>query len=228
AEYAYGAQLLKEKKGAEAEAWLLRAKEHGINSANETLGELYFNEKKYKEAYPLLTLAKSANSKYQLAVMFERGLDVIPNYYRAYISYQEAYRLGRKGAKTDMARVGRLKSETEQAHFDAAERIDSAYQKELIERCGEKTTHLNIRTGGERVYLHGLASFPFEGANGFLLHTPEGEVFYVIDTEQQTDIKQFQYVDVSAITTGNALIISGDDDSTLNLYQLYFQKQCQP
>ena len=226
AEYAYGEQLLKKNKTAEAKTWLLKAKEHGITAADAALGTIYFNDKQYSEAYPLLDAADTAAAKYQLGKMFEYGLGIKTDYYTAYMLYKEAYHLGLKGAKKDMARVDKQKTEREQAHYEAAKRREGEYQKEFAQRCGEKITNRNIRSAGETVYLHGLVELPLENADAFLLDTEDGRKFFVLGADQ-ADTKQFQHVDITAKSTDKSLIISGDDDSTVTIFQLYFQKNCQ-
>ncbi len=228
AEYAYAERLLKEKKRAEGKRWLLKAKAHGMAAANAPLGGLYFEEKNYEEAYPLLDAAESAASKYRLGVMFERGLGVEANYYSAYALYKEASRLGYANAKKEMARVDKLKTQSEQAHFEAAKRKKRQYKKELAERCGEKAIQRIVRTSDMKVYLNGLVSLPLDDANGFLLHTDDGKQFYVIDTDRRADIEVFQYANITATAIGNAITISSDDGKTRDVYQFYFQQHCQP
>jgi hypothetical protein len=226
AEYVYGEQLFKKNKTAEAKTWLLKAKEHGITAADAALGAIYFKDKQYRAAYPLLDSADTATAKYQLGKMFEHGLGIKADNYSAYMLYKEAYRLGLKGAKKDMARVDKLKTEREEAHYEAAKRREGERQKELAERCGEKRTNRNIRTAGKTVYLHGLIELPLEGADGFLLNTEDDRKFFVLGADR-AGIKQFQHVDITAKSTGKSLTVSGDDDSTVTIFQLAFQKECQ-
>ncbi len=228
AEQAYAERLLQNKKRAEAKTWLLKAKAHGMAAANAPLGGLYFEEKEYEKAYPLLASAESAVSKYQLGMMFERGLGTEPNNYSAYALYKEALRLGYPDAKKEMARVDKLKTQSEQAHFEAAKRKKRQYKKELAERCGEKAIQRIVRTKDMKVYLNGLATLPLDNANGFLLHADDGRQFYVIDTEHQADIAPFQYANITGIATGNAVTVSSDEGTTRDVYQFYFQQHCQP
>jgi len=226
AEYAYAEQLLKKNKAAEAKTWLLKAKEHGVTAADAPLGSIFFKERQYSKAYPLLDSADTAAAKYQLGKMFEQGLGVKADYYSAYMLYKEAYRLGLKGAKKDMARVDKLKTEREEAHYEAAKRREGEYQKELTKRCGEKITNRNIRTAGETFYLHGLIELPLENADGYLLNTEDGRKFLVTGAVR-ADTKQFQHVNITAKSTGNSLTISDDNDARVTIYQLSFQKECQ-
>ncbi|MBU1642722.1 sel1 repeat family protein, partial [bacterium] len=226
AEYVYGEQLFKKNKTTEAKIWLLKAKEHGSTAADAVLGTIYFKDKQYRDAYPLLDSADTATAKYQLGKMFEHGLGIKANNYSAYVLYKEAYRLGLKDAKKDMARVDKLKTEREKAHYEAAKRREGDKQKELVERCVEKITNRNIRTAGETVYLHGLIELPLENADGFLLNTEDGRKFFVLGADR-ADAKQFQHVDITAKSTGKSLTVSGDNDSKVTIFQLSFQKNCQ-
>ncbi len=226
AEYAYGEQLLKINKTAEAKTWLLKAKVHGVTAAGAPLGSIFFKDKQYRKAFPLLDIADTAAAKYQLGKMFEHGLGVKADYYSAYMLYKEAYRLGIKGAKKDMARVDKLKTEREEAHYEAAKRREGEYQKELAQRCGEKVTNRNIRTAGEMLHLHGLVELPLENSDGFILNTEDGRKFFVLGADR-ADTEQYKHVDITAKSTGKSLTISGDNDSTMTIYQLSFQKNCQ-
>ncbi|WP_345974957.1 tetratricopeptide repeat protein [Sulfurimonas sp. HSL3-7] len=228
AEYAYAERLEQNNKPEEAKTWLLRAKDHGITAANGPLGGLYFEDKEYEKAYPLLDAAKSATAKYRLGVMFERGLGVEPDYYSAYQCYKEAARLGYGDTGKEMARVDKLKTQREQAYYEAAKRKKRLYKKELAERCGERAIKRIARTKDTKVYLNGLVSLPLEDVNGFLLHTDDGRQFYVIDTDRQAGLKPFQHADITAISTGNAITVSSDNRGTRDVYQFYFQQHCQP
>lgn len=228
AEQAYAERLLQDKKGAEAKTWLLRAKAHGIAAADGPLGGLYFEAKEYEKAYPLLDAAKSGAAKYRLAVMFERGLGVEIDNYRAYQLYKEASRLGYANTKKEMARTDKLKTQREQAYYEAAKRKKRLYKKELAERCGEKAIQRIARTKDTKVYLNGLVSLPLEDANGFLLHSDDGREFYVIDTDRQAGLAAFQYANITATSTGNAVTVSSDEGTTRDVYQFYFQQHCQP
>lgn len=226
AEQAYGQRLLQNKKSSEAKTWLLRAKAHGIAASNGPLGGLYFEEKAYKKAYPLLEAAKSGAAKYRLGMMFEKGLGVETDYYSAYQNYKEAARLGYGDTRKEMARVDKLKTQREQAHYEAAKRKKRLYKKELAERCGERAIKRIARTKDTKVYLNGLVSLPLEDANGFLLHTDDGRQFYVIDTDRRAGLKAFDHADITAISTGNAITISSDDGGTRDIYQFHYLKNC--
>ena len=75
-------------------------------------------EKKYQKALKHLSAAQSANAKHQLAQMYERGLGVKINFYRSYMLYTESLKLGQKKAKKDVARLAKLKTGKEKAHYD--------------------------------------------------------------------------------------------------------------
>ena len=227
AEYAYGLALLKEKRRADAKAWLIKAQEHGISAANATLGALYYKDKNYPKAFEYLSIAKSGYSKYRLAQMYEHGLGVDINYYRSYMLYKEAVKLGRKKSKKDVARLVKLKTGKEQAHFDAAKRKERQRLKAFNQRCGEKPILRNLRTKDMKINLRGLVSRPLQSAHGFIVNSEEGKQFYVIDTKQTADVKQYQYVDITVKATGNAITISNANGLTTDVYQLHYQTQCQ-
>ncbi len=226
AEYAYAKMLLKEEKKPEAQEWLTKAHEHGIRAANELLGDLYYSNKHYVEAAEYLGAAESAKAKYKLAGMYEQGLGVETNYYRAYILYKEAERLGEKKAKKDVARLAKLKTPKEEAHYDAAKRKERQLLQEQIERNGEDPILRNIRTKGMRVHLQGLVMLPLEKGHGFIIHSEDGKKFYVIDQQQQADVEQYQYVDITAEATGNPITVSNNIGLTRDIYQFRFQKHC--
>ena len=227
AEYAYGQQLLQKRGSDEAKEWLIKAHEHGISAANAALGTLYFEEEKYKKALQYLSVAKSAKAKYQLAEMYERGLSVETNFYRSYMLYKEALKLGQKNAKKDVARLAKLKTKKEQAHYDAAKRKKRQQQKALTLRYGEEPIHRNIRTEGMSIRLKGLVTLPLQNNLGFIVHSEDGRQFYVIDFKHEADVSQYQYVDIVTEATSYAITVSNDKGLTTDIYQFTFQKHCQ-
>lgn len=227
AEYAYGQQLLQEKRDEDAKEWLIKAQKSGISAANASLGTLYFNDKNYQKALGYLSAAQSGDAKYQLAEMYEGGLGVEINYYKAYMLYKEASRLGQKKAKKDVARLAKLKTKKEQAHYDAAKRKKKQRQKAFILRNGEEPIHRNIRTKGMSIHLQGLVTLPLQNSHGFIVHSEDGRQFYVIDSEHQADVRQYQHVDIVTKATGNAVTVSNDKGLTTDIYQFTFQKHCQ-
>ena len=226
AEYAYGKQLLQEKNDA-AEAWLIKAYKHGINAANTELGALYFDNKNYKKALQHLNLSKSAGSKYQLAKMYERGLGVEINFYRSYMLYKEALKLGLKKSKKDVKRLVKLKTTKEKAHYDAAKRKEQQRQKALRLRNGEAPILRNVRTKGMSIHLQGIATLPLKGSHSFIVHSEEGKQFYVIDSKQEADVQQYQHINIVTTATGHAFTVSNNEGLTSDIYQLTFQKYCQ-
>ncbi len=226
AEYAYAKLLLNEGKKTEAQAWLTKAHQHGIRAANDLLGDLYLSHKEYLDAAQYLSAAESAKAKYQLAGMYEHGLGVETNYYRAYILYKEAQKLGEKKAKKDMARLAKLKTAKEEAHYSAAKRKERQELQEQVERDGEDPILRNIRTKGMRIHLQGLVTLPLEKSHGFIIHSEDGKKFYVIDHNQQADVEQYQYVDITAEATGNPITVSNSIGLTRDIYQFRFQKHC--
>lgn len=224
AESAYGLQLLQEHKDEQAQEWLLKAKEHGINAVNAALGKLYYQQEKYREALAYLNAAENSYAKYQLGVMYERGLGVDIDNYKAYIYYKQALRLGKKSAKTDVERLAKLKTAKEEAHYDAAKRKEKKRQKAITQRCGEDPILRNIRSAGMSIHLRGFVTLPLQSTQGFIVHSEDGKQFYVINTENKADIAQYQYVDIAVKATGNAITVSNENGSTVNIYQFYFQK----
>ncbi len=227
AEYAFGLQLLNDKKREEAKVWLTKAQEHGINAANSTLGILFFEDKEYQKAYEYLTVAESSDAKYQLAVMYEQGLGVEADYYRSYMLYKEAAKLGHKNTQKEIARVGKLKTEKEKAHYSAAKRKEREHQEELVLRFGEVPILRNVRTAGMTIHLQGLATLPLGSGHGFIVHSEDGKSFYVIDAQQKADIQQYQYVDIVTKATGNPVTVSDNEGLTTDIYQFIFQEHSQ-
>ncbi len=227
AEYAYGKQLFQDKNSAEAKKWLLKAHEHGITASNALLGELYYKEKKYQEAFAYLDAASDGTSKYRLAVMYELGLGVDVNYYRSYIYYKQAFKLGRKSAKKDIARLTKLKTETEKAHYSVDKRRERQRQEEEVLHFGEDPILRNLRSEGTMIRLKGIVSLPLQNDHGFIVRSEDGKAFYVIDPGFKAGVEAYQYVDITAKATGNAITVSGPDGLTVDIYQLYFQKYCQ-
>lgn len=227
AEYAYGLQLLKDKKTDEAKVWLIKAQEHGISAANSTLGVLFFEDKEYPKAYGYLTAAKSSDAKYRLAEMYERGLGIEVDYYRAYMLYKEASKLGRKNTEKDIARVDKLKTEKEKAHYSADKRKERERREELVLRNGEAPILRNVRTAGMTIRLQGLATLPLGSGHGFIVHSEEGQSFYVIDAEQKANIQQYQYVDIVTKATGKPITVSDNKGLTKDIYQFIYQENSQ-
>jgi len=226
AEYAYGLQLLKAKKRSDAKTWLHKALTDGIQAAHATLGALYYNEKDYEKALHHLQAAQSSYAKYRLAKMYEHGLGVKVNYYRAAMLYKEAERLGRKNIKKDLLRLSKLATPKERAHYEAEQRKLRQKKKKLTSLNGVEPTLRNLRERGLMIHLKGLVSLPLPSAQGFLITTDRGRQFYILDTEKQARVKAYQYVDIKARTSGHAVTISSADGLTTDIYQLYFQKHC--
>ena len=227
AEYAYGQALLKEKRRDDAKEWLNKAQKHGVNAANGTLGALYYKDKKYTKALTYLSVTNSSYAKYRLAQMYEKGLGVEVNFYKAYMLYKEAVKLGRKKAKKDVARLARLKTSKEEAHYSAAKRKEKQRLEAFCQRCGEEPILRNLRTKGMQINLRGLVSLPLQSAHGFIVNSADGKQFYVIDSEQKANVSQYQYIDITTKATGNAVTISSADGLTVDIYQLHYQTQCQ-
>ena len=227
AEYAYGRQLLQEKNRDEAKEWLIKAHEHGVRLTNATLGAIYFAEKQYKQAYVHLSNAKSGYAKYQLAKMYEHGLGIEVNFYKAYMLYKEALKLGRKKAKKDVARLAKLKTNKEQAHYDAAKQKEKQRLKASTLRNGEEPILRNIRTKGMAIHLQGLVTLPLKEGHGFIVHSEEGKQFYVIDSREQADVKQYQYIDIVTKATGHAITVSNETGLTTDIYQFTFKNHTQ-
>ena len=226
AQYSYALELLKSAKTDEAEAWLLKARSNGITAANAQLGALYYKQKAYDKAVEPLSLAKDAASKYKLAKMYELGRGVELNYYHAYVLYKEAVKLGRKKSKKDVKRLSKLKTSKEQAHYDAALRKEKQHVKALASKNGATPILRNLREKGLLIRLKGFVSMPLKKAHGFMLTTESGKPFYIIDTNQKAHVSQYQYIDISAKATGTAVTISDDQGTTVDVYQLIYEKAC--
>ncbi len=226
AEYSYGQMLLKEKRREEAKEWLLKAKAHGISAADATLGAIYYKDKQYEEAFSYLDAADSSYAKYRLGKMYELGLGVEVNYYKSYMSYKQSVKLGKKGAKKDVSRLAKLKTEREEAHFHAQKRKDAQRQKAFVQRNGEEPILRNVRTKGMDIYLEGIVSLPLQSSHGFIIHTEDGKQFYIIDTNHKANVHKFQHVQITAKATGNAITVSSEEGLTDDIYQLYFQQHC--
>ncbi|MDA3946942.1 MAG: tetratricopeptide repeat protein [Helicobacteraceae bacterium] len=227
AEYAYGEQLLQEKKRAAAKEWLLKAKEHSMSAANATLGMLFYNDKQYKDALEFLEAADSSDAKYRLGTMYEQGLGVEIDYYTAYMYYKQAVKLGRKNVKQDVERLSKLKTGKEKAHYHAARRKEEQLQKEFVQRFGEDPILRNIRTQAMKIHLTGIVFLPLKNEQGFIVQSEDGKLFYVIDLDHKANIKQYQSVDLTTEATGNAITVSDENGLTVDIYQFYFQEFCQ-
>jgi len=226
AEYAYGLALLKAHKKSSAKQWLLTAKAHGIAAANSALGKIAYEEKDYEKALAYLKDADTASARYLLAKMYEKGKGVPVNYYHAYVLYNEAKKLGLRSAKKEVQRLSRLKTEREEAHFKAAQRKERQLQAQLKREQGAEPTLRNLREKGMSIHLQGIVSIPLSSAQGFVVTTADNKQFYIIDTKHQAKVSDYQFVDLTAKSTGHAVTVTGEDGLTTNIYQLYFQKHC--
>ncbi len=223
---AYGLYLYRKKQASEAKPWLIHASEHGMLPATEALGLIYFDEKAYTKALPLLEKCNTIKAKQTLAKMYEHGLGVNLDYYKATMYYKDAVRLGAKKLDKNVARLSRLSSAKEKAHFEAAKRKTREQAKKLLHTYGEKPILRNLRTAGLKIRLHGIVSLPLGTSQGFIVSTPDGKQFYVIDSKQKAGVKQFDYVDIATKATGNAVTISSDDGLTTAIYQLQYLNKC--
>jgi hypothetical protein len=77
------------------------------------------------------------------------------------------------------------------------------------------------------IHLQGLVTLPLQNSHGFIVHSEDGRQFYVIDSEHQADVRQYQHVDIVTKATGNAVTVSNDKGLTTDIYQFTFQKHCQ-
>jgi len=110
AQYQYGMYLIKEGKTTEAKKYLQMAVNQKYSEANYPLGKLYFQDKKYKQAYALLNQAdENADSMYMLGYMNEYAKGTSKNYYSASMYYQKAKKLGKKGVQKDINRMAMAK-----------------------------------------------------------------------------------------------------------------------
>ena len=226
AEDAYGHYLLKNKKVADAKVWLEKADAHGMSSATDSLGIIYYNEKRYDKALSCLKEAKSVQAKVSLAKMYEQALGVNLDYYRAYMLYKEAVRLGAKQYNKKVKQLSRLSSDKEKAHYEAAKRKQRERAKQEEALYGQEPILRNLRTAGMKIRLKGIVSMPLGMTQGFLLTSPEGKSYYVIDTKQKAQVSQFQYVDISTKATSHPIVVSNDDGLTTPIYQLYYLARC--
>ena len=226
AQYTYALQLLKQKKRKEAKKWLLKSYRNGYKKSSSTLGALYFKDENYTTALKYLKQANSPYAKYRLGMIYEHGLGVRSNSYTAYIYYKESLQLGRKRAKKDIARLKRQYTTSEQAHYDAQKRKDLQKKKAFVTQCGTTSIVKNLRIEGTLIHLEGMVTLPLESNLGFLLHNEKGEAFYVINTLQELKPTAYQFVDISAKTTGQSVKISSENGLVTPIFQLIYQKQC--
>ncbi len=227
AEYTYGLTLLREKKRKEAKKWLLRAYKHGIKKSSSTLGALYFKDEAYEKALNYLLQANTSYSRYRLGMMYEHGLGVRVNNYTAYMYYKEAFRLGKKNAKKDVQRLKKQYSASERAHYDAAFKKNAKKMKDFVKRCGETTIVKNLRVEGTLIHIEGIITLPLPSATGYLVHDEKEQLYFVANKQTQQALKPYQYINITAKTTGNAVSISNDKGLLSPVYQLRFQHQCQ-
>ena len=226
AQYLYGLQFLKQKQRKEAKKWLQRSYKNGYKKSSATLGGLYFKDEKYDTALKYLKQANNAYAKYRLGMIYEHGLSVRSNSYSAYIYYKEALKLGRKRAKKDVARLKRQYTASDRAHYDAQKRKDIQKETAFITECGTSSIVKNLRIEGTLIHLDGLVTLPLESQLGFLLHNDKGEAFYVINPDHEVQLTAYQFLDISAKTTGNAIKISNNNGLLSPVYQLIYQKKC--
>ena len=226
AQYLYGLQLLKQKKRKEAKKWLLKSYKHGYKKSSSTLGALYFKDEKYATALKYLKQANSPYAKYRLGMIYEHGLSVRSNSYTAYVYYKESLHLGRKRAKKAVSRLKRQYTESDKAHYDAQKRKVLQKEQAFVAECGITSIVKNLRIEGTLIHLEGMVTLPLESHLGFLLHNNQGESFYVIDSDQKLTLSAYQFVDISAKTTGQAVKISNDKGLVSPVYQLLYQKKC--
>ena len=223
---AYGLHLVKKKQFSEAKPWLIQASEHGMLTATEALGNIYFDNKEYQKAYTCFEKVNTPNAKRKLARMYERGLGVNLDYYKAYMSYKDAVRLGAKKYNKDVKRLAPLTSAKEKAHYEAAKRKQREHNKKMIAAYGEKPILRNLRTAGMKLRLQGIVSLPLASSQGFVVTSSDGKQFYVIDIKQKANVTQFEYVDISAKATAHAITISSADGLTTPIYQLHYLTKC--
>ena len=226
AENTYGLQLVKKQQIAEAKPWLIKASEHGVLTSTEALGNIYYDEKEYPKARTCFEKVNSAHAKQKLATMYEQALGVNLDYYKAYMLYKDSVRLGAKKYNKDVKRLAKLVSAKEKAHYEAAKSKQRELDKKMIAVYGEKPILRNLRTAGMKVRLQGIVSLPLESTQGFIITSHDGKQFYVIDSAQRANISQFEYVDISAEATANAVTISSDDGLTTTIYQLQYLTKC--
>jgi len=226
AEDAYGHYLLKTKKVTDAKVWLEKASAHGMPSATDALGIIYYNKKEYAKALSCLQESKSIKAKVALAKMYEHGLGVNLDYYRAYMLYKEAVRLGAKQYNKNVKRLSKLSSAKEKAHYEAAKRKQRELSKKENAYYGQDPILRNLRTAGMKIRLKGIVSLPLETSQGFIVSSADGKQFYVMDTEQEAKVNQFDYVDIATKATAHAVIISNDDGLTTAIYQLHYLTRC--
>jgi hypothetical protein len=223
---AYGLKLFKKKQMSEAKPWLIHASDHGILSATQALGTIYFNDKEYIKARSCFEKINTSTAKESLAMMYEHALGVNLDYYKAYMFYKDAVRLGAKKHNKDVKRLSRLSSAKEKAHYEAAKQKQREHEKQTIRSYGKKPILRNLRTAGMKIRLQGIVSLPLKSAQGFIVSSNDGRQFYVIDMKERAKIKQFQYVDIATKTTAHAVTISSDDGLTTDIYQLHYLSKC--
>ena len=223
---AYGMTLLKNAETEKALPWLIQASDHGLLTATEALGLLYYTQKEYDQALVCLQQVNTIKAKQTLAKMYEGSLGVNLDYYKAYMLYKDALKLGAKSSEKDVKRLARLTTSKEKAHYEAAKRKQRERTKKRRLEYGEKPILRNLRSAGTKIRLQGLVSLPLESSQGFIVTAADGKQFYVIDSAQAAHISQFQYVDISAKATANAISISSDNGLTIPIYQLHYLNKC--
>jgi TPR repeat protein len=227
AQYIYGLQLLKQKKDVEAIYWLEKAEDNGISDTRFFLGRLYFQNKDYPKAYPMLMNAKNrGEANVMLARMYEEGLGTEQNHFLAYTHYKKAHEHGQNNCLADMQRV--QKKITRQERQAAKRIIQKAAKatKEARRRCGDPADNKNIMISNKTVRITGVVADTQRKGGGLSVYGDHERLYYIIDPEMDNGHQPYQKVDLLVKATGNSLEISDDSGALQRVYQFHYLKAC--
>jgi len=227
AQYILGLQLLKQKKNGQAQQWLEKAELNGINSANLYLGKLYFEQKLYPKAYPLLLKAAdkgAANN--MLAEMYEKALGVKKNSVLAYRHYKKAHEMAHDNHVSDMKRVQKRMTKKERRAANYIKRKAAAKAKDFAKNCGLPFSDKNVKVPNRKVHLVGVGVKPIREANGFIIYGEKERLYYVIDPKIAADLKPYSPINIMAKATGSDIIISSDRGMLQSISQFQYIKEC--
>ncbi|MEN8147250.1 MAG: tetratricopeptide repeat protein [Campylobacterota bacterium] len=227
AQYIYGLQLLKQKKGAAAQGWLEKANANGISGTNLFLGKLYFEQASYDSAYPLLIKAKEqGEANYLLAKMYENGHSVKKNRVLAYRHYKKAHELAHNNYVSDMKRLQKKLTKKERQAAKYVEKKEAQRVKASVKACGQIPDGKNIAVENRTIHIVGVGVKPLEEANGFIVYGEDEKLYYIVDAEMASSIKAYEHINISAKATGKAIMISSDTGTLQPIYQFHTQKIC--
>ena len=174
----------------------------------------------------LMKAQEKGAANYMLAKMYENALGVKKNSVLSYRHYKKAHELAHDNHVADMKRLQKRMTKKERQAAKYVTKKEAAKAKELAKSCGRPYSDKDAKVLNRKIHLVGVGVKPINEANGFIVYGEKERLYYIIDAEMASKIKPYEYIDIQAKSTSNAITVSSDTGTLQAIYQFHVLKNC--